>query len=194
MSKRKSSKPRKPNAGTTDVAKPAATPKPAVSAADLAGSEGEELQAAPDTATSLPELPGQEIENELPAVPPAELESEPALSPHLAEPEPDVASAVEVRAEAKVSVDTATVEVRTAGPSLRMDRPLGTIAGIEAYQMLLMEMTRDNLDFAASLAAMRSPLDILDVATKFAGRRIGMYGRFSRAVVDMAAGRQSPMI
>jgi hypothetical protein len=55
-----------------------------------------------------------------------------------------------------------------------------------------MEMARDNLDFAASLASMRSPLDIIDVATKFAGRQIGMYGRFSKAVVDIAAGRQAP--
>jgi hypothetical protein len=71
---------------------------------------------------------------------------------------------------------------------------LGAITGIEAYQTLFMEMTRDNLDFATSLAAVRSPLDILDVATKFAGRRIGMYGRFSKAFVEIAAGRQSPMI
>jgi hypothetical protein len=73
-----------------------------------------------------------------------------------------------------------------------LDRPLGAIAGVEAYQTLFMEMTRDNLDFAASLASMRSPLEIIDVAAKFAGRRIGMYGRFSRTVVDIAAGRQAP--
>ena len=139
----------------------------------------------------LPELPGREIENELPAVPPAELESEPAPSSHLAEPEPDIVPPVEVRAEAEVSVDTATVAAMTAGPSLRMDKPLGTIAGIEVCQALFMEMTRDNLEFAASLAAMRSPLEILDVATKFAGKRIGMYGRFSKAVVEIAAGRQA---
>jgi hypothetical protein len=65
---------------------------------------------------------------------------------------------------------------------------------MEACETLFMEMTRDNLDFAASLASMRSPLEILGVATKFAGRRIGMYGRFSKAVADIAAGRQGPMI
>ncbi|WP_316189456.1 hypothetical protein [Bradyrhizobium sp. SZCCHNS1054] len=75
-----------------------------------------------------------------------------------------------------------------------MNGPLGAIAGIEACQALFMEITRDNLNFAASLAATRSPLDILDVATKFAGRQIGMYGRLSRAVVNIAAGRQAPTI
>jgi hypothetical protein len=197
MSKRKSNKPRKPDAGTNGVAKPASTPKRAVAAPDLTGSEAVELQAAPDTETKRPELPGREIENELPPVPPAELESKPALPPHLAEPEPDVVPLVGARAEAKESVHTATGEARTAGPSPKVDRPLdkplGAIAGIEACQTLFMEMTRDNLDFAASFAAMRSPLDILDVATKFAGRRIGLYGRFSKAVVDIAAGRQAPM-
>ena len=189
MSKRKSNKPRKPNVATTAVVTPASTPEQAVSAPELASSEGEELQAAPDTETRLPELLLQEIENELPAVPPAELESEPALPPHLAEPAPDIAPFVEVQAEAREPVHTATAQASTAGPSPKIDRPLGAIAGIEACQTLLMEMTRDNLDFAASVATMRSPLDMLDVATKFAGRRIGMYGRFSRAVVEIAAGR-----
>ncbi|WP_316234620.1 hypothetical protein [Bradyrhizobium sp. SZCCHNR1020] len=195
MSKRKSTKSRKPDAGTKGVAKPASTPKRAVPAPDLTSSDGEELRAAPDIATRLPELPGQEIEK-LPPVPPAELESKPALPPHLAEPKPDVVLPVEALAEAKESVHAATGEARPAGPKVDspLNGPLGAIAGIEACQALFMEITRDNLNFAASLAATRSPLDILDVATKFAGRQIGMYGRLSRAVVNIAAGRQAPTI
>jgi len=199
MSKRKSTKSRKPNAGTSGVAKPASTPMRAVAAPDLGGSEAEELQAAPDTETRLPELPVPETESKLPPVPPVELESGPALSPHLGEPKPDVVAPVDVGAEAKESeakesVYIAKGEARTADPSPKMDRPLGPIAGIEACQTLFMEIAQDNLDFAASLAAMRSPLEILDVATKFAGRRIGMYGRFSKAVADIAAGRHTPVI
>ena len=64
------------------------------------------------------------------------------------------------------------------------------MAGMEACQKLFMEMTQDHLDFVAGLASTRSPLDFLDIATKFAGRQVGMYGRFSKAVVDIAAGRQ----
>jgi hypothetical protein len=63
---------------------------------------------------------------------------------------------------------------------------------MEACQTLFMDMTRDNLDLAASIASMRSPLDLFDVATKHAGRRIGTYGRFSRAIVDIAAKGQPP--
>jgi hypothetical protein len=201
MNKRKANNPHKPDAGATGVAKPASTPKRAVAAPALTGSEGEELHAAPDTETRLPELPVPEVVSILPPVPPPELESKPALPPHLAEPKLDIALPVGVRAKAKESVHAVTGEARTASPSPRMVGPLarplvgplGAIAGIEAYQTLFMEMTRDNLDFAASLASMRSPLDILDVATKFAGRQIGMYGKFSRAVVDIAAGRQAQM-
>jgi hypothetical protein len=189
MSKRKSNKSRKPDAAISGVAKP----KRAVSASDLAGSEGEVLQAAPETETRLPELPTQETETKLPPVPPPEVEFKPALPVHLAEPKPDVAPPVGVGAEAMETAGTATGEARTASPSPGMDGPRRAMAGMEACQTLFMEMTRDNLDFAASLASMRSPLDIVDVATKFAGRRIGMYGRFSKAVADIASGRRAPM-
>lgn len=80
-----------------------------------------------------------------------------------------------------------TVEARMTGPSSEMDGPRRAIAGMEACQTLFMEMTLDNVDFATSVASMRSPLEILSVATKFAARRIGMYGRFSKAVTDIAA-------
>lgn len=201
MTKRKANKPPKKDTGATGVAKPASTPKRAVSAPAPTGSQGEELQAAAFTETRLPELPDQEIDSTLPPVPPPELESKPALPLHLAEPKPDVALPVEARAEAEEPVHAAAGEAMTAGAPPRMDRPfvrplagpLGAIAGIEACQTLFMEMTRDHLDFAASLASMRSPLEILDLATKFAGKQVGMYGRFSRTVFDIAARRQAPM-
>jgi hypothetical protein len=213
MSKRKSTKSHKPSAGTLGVVKPASTPKRAGPTPALTGSEAEGLQAAPDTETRLPDLPGQEVVSTLAPVPPPELESGPALPPYLAEPELDVAL-VEVQAKAKEAIDAAIGETSAASAPAGIDRPamepmptpltapipalsvrpfaapLGAIAGIEACQTLFMEMTRDNLDFAASLASMRSPLDIIDVATKFAGSQIGMYGRFSKAFVDITAGRQ----
>jgi hypothetical protein len=234
MSKRKSNKSHKPDAqGQPAVAKKASTPKRAIPASTLAISEGDELQAVPETETRLPELPGQELDSALPPVPPAELGSELALPTFLVEPKLDVALPVAVLAEAeesgtvppviaphaefpgqtmpKIEPTTmaapdrhaATGDATVSSPPRmdepserplegRLDRPLRAIAGVEAYQTLFMEMTRDNLDFAASLASMRSPLEIIDVAAKFAGRRIGMYGRFSRTVVDIAAGRQAP--
>lgn len=191
MSKRKANKPRKPGAGETGVAKRASTPKRAVAAPALMTTQDDELQATPDTATRLPELPGQEIDNELPPVPPLQLEPEPQLAPQLATPKLDVARPVEARADIEQPVRAATNEATTS-PAPRMNRPLGPVAGIEAYRTLLMEMTRDNLDFAARLAAMRSPFEIVDVATTFAGKQIGLYGRFSKAVVDIATGRQAP--
>ncbi|WP_407157215.1 hypothetical protein [Bradyrhizobium sp. STM 3557] len=196
MSKRKSKNSHKPGAAASNVAKLEAKQKRAVSATDLAGPEGAELEATAESGTRLPEVPVQESEMKLPPVSPsepAELESKPALSPHLAEPKPDVTPPLEAPAEAKELTRAVTDEAGTAGPSPKLDRPLRAIAGMEACQTLLMEMTRDNLDFAASLALMRSPIEIVDVATKFASKRIGMYSRFSKAVADIAVGRQAPM-
>jgi len=191
MSKRKSKNPRKPDAAAPGAAKPAATPKRAALAADLARSEGEELQAVPKTQTRPPERLVQETETKLPPAPPPELESKPTLPPHLVEPQP-VAAPAEARAGAREPARTAMSEVSTAGHSPKSDGARRAIAGMEACQTLFMEITRDNLDFAASLASTRSPLDILGVATKFASRQIGTYGRFSKAVADIAAGRQAP--
>jgi hypothetical protein len=190
MTKRKANKPRKLGAGATGAAKRASTPK-RVSAPALMAAQDDELQAAPDTETRLPELPGHEMDNELPPTPPLELESEPALAPEIAEPKLDVTRTVEAQAEIEESVHAAAGEAKTS-PTPSMNRPIGAAAGIEAYRTLLMEMAQDNLDFAARLASMRSPFEIVDVATTFAGKQIGLYGRFSKAVVDIATGRQPP--
>jgi len=193
MSKRKSKKPHKPAVAITNIAEPAPVPTPAVSAADLGGSQGEVLPAAPETETRLPELSAQETETQLPPVPPPELAPEPPLPAEFAEPVLNVTPAVEVRADARELARPATAVARAAGPSAQMDAPRRAIAGMDACQTLFMEMTRDNLDFAASLASMRSPFDILGAATMLAGRRMDMYGRFSKAVTDIAAGRRDSM-
>lgn len=186
MSKRKSNNSRDSDAATSKAGKP----KRAALAADPVGSSGEELQAPPETETRLAEMPGKETITKLSPLPPPELESMLALPPHLpAEPKPDVAQPFRAGAEGKESPCTATGEAGTTGPLPEMDGHRQAVVGMEAWQTLFMEMTRDNLDFAASLASMRSPLDIIDVATKLAGRRIGMYGRFSKTVADIAAGR-----
>lgn len=192
MSKRKPKKSPKPAAAITNVAESAPTPEPAVAAADLGGSQGEALQ-SPETETRLPELLAQETETELPPVPPPELEAMPPLPVHFAEPTLNVAPPIEIRAEAEEPAHTAPGEATTAGLSPRIDGPRRAMTGMDACQTLFMEMTRDNLDFAASLASMRSPLEILGAATTFAGKRIDMYGRFSKAVADIAAGRRSSM-
>ncbi|MGC2083468.1 MAG: hypothetical protein WA702_08925 [Bradyrhizobium sp.] len=194
MSKRKTTKPRKTAAGATVIAEPTSRPKRAVPVPAMTGSEAEELQADTSTETRLPEFLGHKTDDKLSPVPPVELELQPVLPPGIAEPKPDVALPVEARSEAEESVEAAPGEARMASSSSSMESPpagpLRAMAGMEACQKLLMEMTRDNLDLAASLASMRSPLDIVDVATKFAGRQVGMYGRFSKAVADIAAGRQ----
>jgi hypothetical protein len=196
MTKRKSTRSRKPDARTTGVAKPALTLKRAVPAPALTGSKAEDLLSAPDTETRLPDLPGQEIDNKLPPVPPPDLESRPAPAPQLAEPKLDVVLPVEVRAQAKDAVHADTGDARTACPSPTlagsMNGAWGAITSIEACRNLFMEMTQDNLDFAAGLVAMRSPLDILDVATRFTGRQMAIYDRFSRTVADIAGGRRAP--
>jgi hypothetical protein len=191
MSKRKSKSPHKPGAVTPDVAKSTATPKRSVSAADLSRLEKEELQAAPESETKVPEVPDQESETKLSSVSPPDLQSKPQLPPHLAGLKPDVALPIGARAEAKGSAQTVIAQARTADPLSEMDGLRRAIAGMEACQTLFLEVTLDNLDFAASLASMRSPLEILGVATKFAVGRIGMYGKFSKAVADIAAGRQA---
>jgi len=193
MSKRKPKKSPKPAAAITNVAESAPTPEPVVSAADLAGSQREALEAAPETETGLPELLTQETETKLPPVPPPELEPEPPLPVHFAEPASIVPPPIVVRLEAGESVPTEPSEATTAGLPARMDGPGRAITGMDACQTLFLEMTRDNLDFAASLASMRSPLDILGAATTFAGKRMDMYGRFSKAVADIAAGRRHSM-
>jgi hypothetical protein len=189
MSKRKSSKSRKTDAVPSDVAKPAAAPEVVLSSA-AEGSDGAELQALPETETRLPDVPGAEIEPELPPVPPVELEAIPTLPPHLAQQIADVTQPAEPEPTAQ-SERREGDQATTAGPS-EMDGRRRATAGMEACQTLIMEMTRDNLDFAARLASMRSPLDMLGAATDFAGKRMAMYGRFSKAFADIAAGRRPP--
>ena len=188
MSKRKSNRSRKSDAAKTQVVQPVRTPESAVPAADLAPSDAETLQAAPETETTLPETVVQDVETTLPLVPPQELESEPPLPGHFAQPESNLAAPVGAEAVAAESARPATAEAGTAGPSSQMARPRRAMAGMDAWQTLFREMARDNLDFAASLATMRTPLDVIGAATTFAGKRIDMYGRFSKAVADIAAG------
>ncbi|MGJ4946491.1 hypothetical protein ACQR1W_38455 [Bradyrhizobium sp. HKCCYLS1011] len=187
MSKRKSGKSRHPASAKPNAADSAAARRPAIPAVNLATSEGHELQAAPTTETKLPKVSGQETELKLPPVPPAELEAQPLLPPHLARPEPVLAAPVGVRAEAEEAKWTATDEVGSAVRSPAMDTLPQAIVGMKACQTLLVEMRRDNLDLVANIAAMRSPLEILDVSTKFASNLMGTYGRFWKTLADIAA-------
>ena len=98
------------------------------------------------------------------------------------------AEAVEATADVKESADT-TGEARTNDRLPESGGARLAITGMEACQALPTEIARDNFDFAARLASMRWPLEIVGIATTFASSQIGTYGRFSKAVADIASGR-----
>ncbi|MFC5320368.1 hypothetical protein [Bradyrhizobium oligotrophicum] len=199
MNKRKSNGSHKGNSAKPVVVKPVSVPKHAAAAAmqrrarllaESASPEGDELQAVPETETRLPGRPGQETETILPPLPPLEPEPEPgpALSPPLGELTPDAVQPVDAGTDSHESQPPPIAEGRAADLSPVVGGPPPALAGMEACQTLLMEMTRDNLDLAASLATIRSPLGMFGVATNFAGRQIDIYRRFTKAVVEIAAG------
>ncbi|BAM91605.1 hypothetical protein S58_56280 [Bradyrhizobium oligotrophicum S58] len=188
MNKRKSKKARIIPTAMPDLARSTETAERTVLAADLAGREGEQLHARLETETRLSELLGQETEAKLPPIPPSELDVRPALLLQPAHPSSGVTPPIEAPADVKESAHTMG-EARTNDRLLESDGPRPAIAGLEACQALLTEIARDNLDFAARLASMRSPLEIVGIATEFASSQIGTYGRFSKAVADIASGR-----
>ncbi|WP_316171480.1 hypothetical protein [Bradyrhizobium sp. SZCCHNRI1058] len=197
MNKRKSNGSHKGNSAKPVVAKPVPMPKHADATArqkrarvltEFVSSDADELQAVPETETRLPGRPAQETETILPPLPPLEPESAPARLPPLGELKPDAVQPVGAGTDSHESQPTPIAEARAADPSPVAGGPPPALAGMEACQTLLMEMTRDNLDLAASLATMRSPLSMFGVATTFAGRQIDIYRRFTKAVVEIATG------
>ena len=197
MNKRKSNGSHKGNSAKPVVAKPVSMPKHADAIARQKGarvlaafvsSDAGELQAVQETETRLPGRPGQETETILPPLAPLEPEPEPALPPPLSELKPDAVQPVGAGTDSYESNATPIAEGRAADPSPVAGTPPPALAGLEACQSLLMEMARDNLDLAASLPTMRSPFSMFGVATTFAGRQIDIYRRFTKAVVEIAAG------
>jgi Phasin protein len=66
-------------------------------------------------------------------------------------------------------------------------------ANMRAYQAKLLEMAHANMTFAFEfsqrLAAIRSPLEFLDVIAEFTSKRIAMFGKYSKEMAELSAQR-----
>jgi Phasin protein len=66
-------------------------------------------------------------------------------------------------------------------------------ANVRAYQAKLLEMGQANIqlafEFAERLAAIRSPLEIFGVIAEFTGKRIAMFGKYSKEMAELPIGR-----
>ena len=66
-------------------------------------------------------------------------------------------------------------------------------ANVQAYQAKLLEMAQVNLqlafEFTQRLATMRSPFEILSVIAEFTGKRIAMFGKFSKEMAELGIKR-----
>ena len=64
-----------------------------------------------------------------------------------------------------------------------------TTANVRAYQAKLLELTQANMqsafEFAAKLAAIRSPVEILGVIVEFTNKRIAMFQKFSIEMAEL---------
>ena len=68
-------------------------------------------------------------------------------------------------------------------------------ANVRAYQAKLLEMAQANMTFAFEfsqrLAAIRSPLEFLNVIAEFTSKRIAMLGKYSKEMVELSAKRSA---
>jgi hypothetical protein len=66
-------------------------------------------------------------------------------------------------------------------------------ANVRAYQAKLLELTQANMqfafEFAAKLAAIRSPIEILGVIVEFTSNRIAMFQKFSIEMAELGTKR-----
>ena len=66
-------------------------------------------------------------------------------------------------------------------------------ANVRAYQAKLLEMGQANIqlafEFGERLAAIRSPLEIFGVVAEFTGKRIAMFGKYSKEMAELPIGR-----
>ena len=62
-------------------------------------------------------------------------------------------------------------------------------AGVRAYQAKLLEMGQANMqlafEFTQRLATIRSPLEIFGVIAEFTGKRIAMFGKYSKEMAEL---------
>jgi hypothetical protein len=68
-------------------------------------------------------------------------------------------------------------------------------ANVRAYQAKLLEMAQANMTFAFEfsqrLAAIRSPLEFLNVIAEFTSKRIAMFGKYSKEMAELSAKRSA---
>jgi hypothetical protein len=68
-------------------------------------------------------------------------------------------------------------------------------ANVRAYQAKLLEMAQANMTFAFEfsqrLAAIRSPLEFLNIIAEFTSKRIAMLGKYSKEMVELSSKRRS---
>ena len=68
-------------------------------------------------------------------------------------------------------------------------------ANVRAYQAKLLEMAQANmtfaLEFSRRLAAIRSPLEFLNVLAEFVSDRIAMFGKYSKEMAELSAKRST---
>ena len=66
-------------------------------------------------------------------------------------------------------------------------------ANVRAYQAKLLELTQANMqfafEFAAKLAAIKSPVEILGVIVEFTSNRIAMFQKFSIEMAELGTKR-----
>jgi Phasin protein len=68
-------------------------------------------------------------------------------------------------------------------------------ANFRAYQAKLLEMAQADMEFAfeftQKLAAVRSPVDIPAIVAEFAGRRISMFRKYSKEMIEISTQRMT---
>jgi hypothetical protein len=68
-------------------------------------------------------------------------------------------------------------------------------ANLRAYQAKLLEMAQANMTFAFEfsqrLTTIRSPLEFLNVIAEFTSKRIALFGKYSKEMVELSAKRSA---
>jgi hypothetical protein len=93
---------------------------------------------------------------------------------------------------ATASQDDFTQMMRDNDSTKGFDFSLAT-ANVQAYQAKLLEMAQANMQFAFEfplrLATIRSPFELLSVIAEFTGKRIAMFGKYSKEVTELSTSR-----
>ena len=93
---------------------------------------------------------------------------------------------------ATASQDDLTQTMRDNDSTKGFDFSLAT-ANVQAYQAKLLEMAQADMQFAFEfpqrLATIRSPFELLSVIAEFTGKRIAMFGKYSKEMAELSTKR-----